>query len=372
MTKTLLPTTVIGSYPLPPWLEQARGAAERGELTAEQLEEAHDNAVRSAIVDQEIAGIDVITDGELRRETMVYFFTKRIGGYDNSGRMQPIGNLDPSIQMPDPIVRDKVRPGSLGAEMARHFRFLQEYTRAKTKVCVTGPHMLAKRAHNEAYGWDRELVFELAEIMNADLKQVVAAGCRAIQIDEPVWVGWPDEVREWAVEAFNRTVDGVDAEISLHICYGNYRLQRLFVGEYADLFPAVLDANAHRILLEFGRLGHDMLELFQKYATDMELGVGVVDVKSPEVEPVETIAERMRTALRYVPANKVWFTPDCGMKFARRDAAFGKLRALVAAADQVRADVEGRPPTAVSATSAATSGEVDGDIRVQAGAPSDG
>ena len=368
MATKLLPTTVIGSYPLPPWLEQARAAGERGELTAEQVEEAHDNAVRSAIVDQEIAGIDVITDGELRRETMVYFFTRRIDGYDNTGRMQPIGNLDPSIQMPDPIVREKVRRGSLGAEMARQFRFLDAYARAETKVCVTGPHMLAKRAHNEAYSSDRELVFDLAEIMNADLKEVVAAGCRAIQIDEPVWVGWPDEVRAWAVEAFNRTVEGVEAEISLHICYGNYKLQRLFVGQYADLFPAVLDARADRLLLEFGRLGHDMLELFTTYQTDMELGVGVVDVKDATVEPVEAIAERMRTALRYVPANKVWFTPDCGMKFARRDAAFGKLRALVAAADLVRAEVEGRRAPAAAL---APAGEIEGDIRAQAGAPAD-
>ena len=368
MTTKLLPTTVIGSYPLPAWLEQARAAGERGELTAEQVEEAHDNAVRSAIVDQEIAGIDVITDGELRRETMVYFFTRRIEGYDNTGRMQPIGNLDPSIQMPDPIVRDTVRRGSLGAEMARHFRFLDAYARAETKVCVTGPHMLAKRAHNEAYPSDRELVFDLAEILNADLKEVVAAGCRAIQIDEPVWVGWPDEVRAWAVEAFNRTVEGVDAEISLHICYGNYQLQRLFTGQYADLFPAVLGANADRLLLEFGRLGHDMLELFTRYQTDMELGVGVVDVKDAAVEPVETIAERMRTALRYVPASKVWFTPDCGMKFARRDAAFGKLRALVAAAELVRSEVEGRR---TPGTAAAAAGQIAGDIRVQSGAPTD-
>lgn len=367
MTMALLPTTVIGSYPLPPWLEHARTAAEGGELTPEQLEEAHDWAVRSAILDQEVAGVDVITDGELRRETMVYFFTKRIRGYDNAGRMKPIGNLDPSIQMPDPIIREHVGRGGLGAEMARQFRFLKTYARPGVKVCVTGPHMLAKRAHNEAYPNDRDLVFDLAEVMNAELKELVGAGCDFIQIDEPVWVGWPDEVREWAVEAFNRTVEGVDAKIALHICYGNYKLQQLFTGQYSDLFPAVLGAHASQILLEFGRLGHDMLGLFEQYPTDMELGVGVVDVKDDGVEAVETIAERMRTALRYVPAERVWFTPDCGMKFARRDAAFGKLRALVAARDLVRSEIEGR-----RAPSGAAAESFPAGIRGQVGAPTGG
>jgi len=184
----LLPTTVIGSYSFPAWLESVRGLARQGALAADDLAEAHDNAVRSAVLDQEVAGVDVVTDGELRRETMVNFFSMRIGGFDMTGKMKPIGNLDPSIQMLDPVVREKVtRKGPLG--MDAHFRFLKGCARARTKVCVTGPQMLAKRATNEFYATDRELVFDLADILNGELKGLVAAGCDFIQIDEPVWVG---------------------------------------------------------------------------------------------------------------------------------------------------------------------------------------
>jgi 5-methyltetrahydropteroyltriglutamate--homocysteine methyltransferase len=148
-TLPLLPTTTIGSYSFPRWLGEVRVLGAQGVLTPEEVEEAHDNAVRSVIKDHEMAGVDIFTDGEIRRETMVNFFSARIHGFDMSGRMKPIGNLDPSIQMPDPIVREKVRhKGGLG--MDKHFRFLRDHTDRGVKVCVTGPQMLAKRATNEA------------------------------------------------------------------------------------------------------------------------------------------------------------------------------------------------------------------------------
>ncbi len=231
----LLPTTLVGSYSFPSWLEMARESAKQGKLTDSELEEAHDNGVKSCIKDQEIAGLDVITDGELRRETMVYFFSKRIHGFDNNGRMKAIGNLDPSIQMPDPVIVDKIRrAGSIG--MANHFSFLKKYASAYPKVTITGPQMLAKRATNEYYKDEKELVFDLAAVLNAELKEVVDAGCDFVQVDEPVWVGYPEDM-PWLVEAFNRMVDGIKAKIVLHVCYGNYQLRKLFTGTYADLFP---------------------------------------------------------------------------------------------------------------------------------------
>ncbi len=323
----LLPTTVIGSYSFPAWLERARALAREGRLSGPELEEAHDNAVRSAITDQEIAGVDIITDGELRRETMVNFFSARIHGFDMSGKMKAIGNLDPSIQMLDPIVREKVRhKGSLG--MDTHFRFLKAYARHRTKVCVTWPQMLAKRATNEAYPSDKELIFDLADVLNIELKGLVAAGCDFLQIDEPVWVGYPKDM-PWLVESFNKLVSGVDAKIALHVCYGNYQLKKLFTGQYEELFPAILDTNAQQISLEFAVSDGVGLDLFRKFPTQKEVVVGVIDVKDERVESPDTVARRIRQALEFIPAEKMYIAPDCGMKFMARDRAFAKLRAMV-------------------------------------------
>jgi 5-methyltetrahydropteroyltriglutamate--homocysteine methyltransferase len=334
---TLLPTTVIGSYSFPSWLDHARALAKQGVLSPSQLEEAHDNAVRSAITDQEVAGVDIITDGEIRRETMVNFFSARIHGFDMSGKMKPIGNLDPSIQMPDPVVREKVRhKGSLG--MDKHFRFLKSYARHRTKVCVTGPQMLAKRATNEAYPSDKELVFDLADVLNIELKGLVAAGCDFLQIDEPVWVGYPQDM-PWLVESFNRLIGGVDAKIALHVCYGNYQLKKLFSGQYEELFPAILDTNAHQISMEFAVSDGVGLELFKKYPTDKEIVVGVIDVKDEKVETADLVARRIRKALEFIPADKMYIAPDCGMKFMPRDRAFGKLQAMVEGARNVRREL---------------------------------
>jgi 5-methyltetrahydropteroyltriglutamate--homocysteine methyltransferase len=334
----LIPTTVIGSYSFPPWLGYLRKAAEKTELTPGELVEAHDNAVKSAIKDQELAGVDVITDGELRRETMVNFFSARIHGFDMKGKMKAIGNLDPSIQMPDPIVREKIRRRN-GLGMDRHFRFLQKHAAHGTKVCVTGPQMLAKRANNEYYPSDKELIFDLTDVLNVELKELVAAGCDFIQIDEPVWVGYPEDM-PWLVESFNRLVEGVDAKIALHVCYGNYQLKKLFKGEYDELFPAILETNSDQLSLEFAVSDGVGLDLFKKHPTDKEIVVGVTDVKDEAVETADVVAARIRQALEYIPVEKIWVSPDCGMKFMPRDRAYGKLKAMVEGARLVREELQ--------------------------------
>jgi 5-methyltetrahydropteroyltriglutamate--homocysteine methyltransferase len=333
----ILPTTVIGSYSLPPWLDKAREMAKTGLLGAGDLAEAHDNAVRSAVLDQEVAGVDIITDGELRRETMVNFFSMRIHGFDMAGKMKPIGNLDPDIQMLDPVVREKVRRrGSLG--MDDHFRFLKGCARARTKVCVTGPQMLAKRATNEFYPTDKELVFDLTDILNTELKGLVEAGCDFIQIDEPVWVGYPRDM-DWLVESFNRLVDGVRAKIALHTCYGNYKLKRLFKGQYDELFPAILETRTDQISMEFAVSDGAGLDLFTRFPTGKEIVVGVIDVKDDAIESPAVVAGRIRSALKHVAPEKLYISPDCGMKFMPRERAFGKLKAMVEGARIVRKEL---------------------------------
>ena len=324
----LLPTSVIGSYSFPRWLDHVRELGAKGVLTQAQVEEANDNAVKSVIKDHELAGVDIITDGEIRRETMVYFFSKRIHGFDfEHTKLHPIGNLDPSIQMPDPVVVDRVK-WQESLKMDQHFRFLKAHTGAGTKVCVTGPQMLAKRATNEYYKDEKELIFDLAVILNKELKSLVATGCSFIQIDEPVWVGYPQDM-PWLVQSFNKLVEGVEAKIALHVCYGNYQLKKLFTGQYAELFPAILDTHSHQICLEFAVSDGIGLELFQQYKTDKEVGVGVIDVKDEKVETAEVVAQRIRQALKYIPAEKMTIVPDCGMKFMPRERAFGKLKAMV-------------------------------------------
>lgn len=340
MPLPLLPTTVIGSYSLPRWLEHVRDLGTQGKLTPAQVTEAHDNAVRSAVCDQEVAGVDVITDGELRRETMVNFFSMRIHGFDMAGKLKAIGNLDPSLQMLDPVVREKVRhKGSLG--MDEHFRFLKAFARHRTKVCVTGPQMLAKRATNEFYPSDKELIFDLTDILNIELKGLVAAGCDFIQIDEPIWVGYPQDM-PWLVESFNRLIDGVNAKIGLHVCYGNYQLKKLFSGQYAELFPAILETHAHQLSFEFAVSDGVGLELFKQHKTDKEIVVGVIDVKDETVETPEIVAGRIRQALKFIPAEKMVISPDCGMKFMSRDRAFGKLKAMVDGTRLVRQELAAR------------------------------
>ncbi|HEX9658462.1 MAG TPA: methionine synthase [Bacteroidota bacterium] len=333
----LLPTTVIGSYSFPAWLDKAREMGNQGILSPAQVEEAHDNAVKSAIKDQEMAGVDIITDGELRRETMVNFFSMRIHGFDMSGKLKPIGNLDPNIKMLDPIVREKVRhKGSL--EMENHFAFFREHTTHRTKVCVTGPQMLAKRATNEHYATDKELIFDLTDILNIELKSIVAAGCDFIQIDEPIWVGYPQDM-PWLVDSFNKLVEGVKAKIALHVCYGNYQLKKLFKGQYAELFPAILETKSDQLSLEFAVSDGVGLELFKQYKTDKEIVVGVIDVKDERIETPEVVAKRIRKALEFIPAERLYLSPDCGMKFMPRQRAFRKLKSMVAGTKIVRAEL---------------------------------
>jgi 5-methyltetrahydropteroyltriglutamate--homocysteine methyltransferase len=326
----LLPTSVIGSYSFPRWLDRIREQGAKGALSTSDVNEAYDNVVKSVIKDQELAGVDIITDGEIRRETMVYFFSKRIHGFDfDHARMHALGNLDPFIQMPDPVINDKVE-WKEGLKMDEHFRFLRDHSVAHTKVCVTGPQMLAQRATNEFYRDEKELVFDLAEIL--------AAGCDFIQIDEPVWVGYPKDM-PWLVESFNKLVGGVEAKIALHVCYGNYQLKKLFSGQYAELFPAILDTHCQQICLEFAVSDGIGLELFKQYPTDKEVGVGVIDVKDEKVETLEVVAQRIRKALKCISAEKMTIVPDCGMKFMPRDRAFGKLKAMVEGTKIVRREL---------------------------------
>ena len=180
--------------------------------------------------------------------------------------------------------------------------------------------------------------FDLADILNAELKRLVEAGCTFIQIDEPVWVGYPQDM-PWLVESFNRLVRDVRAKIALHVCYGNYQLKRLFTGQYDDLFPALLGVHADQLSMEFAVSDGAGLGLFRRHPTDKEVVVGVIDVKSPEVETPAVVADRIRKALKFIPPERMFISPDCGMKFMPRDRAFAKLQAMVEGTRIVRREL---------------------------------
>jgi 5-methyltetrahydropteroyltriglutamate--homocysteine methyltransferase len=199
--------------------------------------------------------------------------------------------------------------------------------------------LLVKRATNEFYANDKEATFDAARVLNDELKECVVAGCDYIQIDEPVWVGYPRDI-DWLVEAFNLLVEGLNAKIALHICYGNYQLKRLFKGQYDELFPQILNVNAHQLSLEFAVSDGIALDLFNKYPTEKEIVVGVIDVKDERVETSDVVAQRIRRALEYIPVERLYVSPDCGMKFMPRDRAFAKLKAMVDGTRIVRRELE--------------------------------
>ncbi len=331
MTLPILPTSVVGSYSMPGWLERLKTEYFARRISRHDLEEIHDNAVKAAIKDQEVAGVDVITDGELRRDNMMDYFLERLPGVqiDRSSKKFYYDFYNCSVQ-------GKLPMAPLG--VAEDFRFLRRFTDHEAKFCVTGPHALTKRIHNEFYPTEEALATDLARALNLELKELVKAGARVIQIDEPYYSGFPDDLT-WGVKVLNTLVEGVDAKIAVHICYGNRYGKPSWEGSYRYLFPRILEAKVQQLTLEFARRGGEDLDLFREFKPPFELGVGVIDVKTQAVETPDMVAERIRRALEFVPAEGVTVMPDCGCFHLPRDIAFAKLCAMVEGTRIVRKEL---------------------------------
>jgi 5-methyltetrahydropteroyltriglutamate--homocysteine methyltransferase len=178
----------------------------------------------------------------------------------------------------------------------------------------------------------------LARVMNMELKELARAGARHIQIDEPYYSGFPEDL-SWGVKVLNTLVEGVDAKIALHVCYGNRYGKPSWAGNYRYLFPTILEANIQQITMEFARRGGEDLELFKEFPNKLELGVGVIDVKTHEVETADIVAERIRKALKFVPAERLLILPDCGCLHLPQDVAFNKLRSMVQGTKIIRKEL---------------------------------
>jgi 5-methyltetrahydropteroyltriglutamate--homocysteine methyltransferase len=350
-----LPTTVVGSYSVPEWLERLKTEYYQRRISAAHLAEIHDVAIKAAVKDQERAGIDIVSDGELRRDNDIDYFLARIPGVQIAQRAKSdyYDYYDAAVTAPLPE-GDKQALG-----LAGDFEFTRALTDRPVKFSFTGPFSLSRRLRGSAYRDQAELVRALARRLNTEARALAAAGAEFLQIDEPFLAGYPEQAA-LAVEAVNIVTDGVPATWGLHVCYGNRYARPSWEGHYDFLFPAVLGARVDQLVLEFARKGLEDLRLIKEYAWPSALGLGVIDVKSPSVESPELVAARIRRALEYVDPARLVVNPDCGLRHLAPEVARRKLRAMVTGAAIVRSELgttSTRPSPAPGDDDSHTSGE---------------
>jgi 5-methyltetrahydropteroyltriglutamate--homocysteine methyltransferase len=338
-TLPLLPTSTVGSYAPPSWLVAATEAIGRGEFGPRDIQETLDDAVRVALLDQEAAGIDIVTDGEMRRVDFVMGFYDRLQGLRSlppQRRKGPEGHdMRPRWEITEPLAA----PEGLG--IREEFELCRTLTAKPIKVTCPGPFTLSGRlAPGSVYPDRTAVAARLAEIINDELRRVAAAGATFVQIDEPSYAVYPDRPREF-VELFNRTVEGVPAKIGVHMCFGNFRGRPVGKRTYRPLFPTILEARADQLVLEFANREMAELELWREFPSDKELGAGLVDVKSYYLETPEDVAARIRACLKVVAPEKLHVLPDCGFSQTARWASFAKLKSLVEGARIVRRELSG-------------------------------
>lgn len=336
----LLPTTVVGSYSVPEWLERLKTDCYQRKISGQYLKEIHEVAIKAALKDQETAGVDIVSDGELRRDNDIDYFLARIPGIEipQLAKAFYYDYYETSVSQPLPVDT----ASSLG--LAQDFQFTRAYTDHPIKFSFTSPYALTRRLRirDHAYADRADLVRAIATVLNREARALAEAGAQLLQIDEPFLAGYPHDV-DLAIEAVNIVTRDVDVTWALHVCYGNRYARPLWEGHYDFLFPAVLEADVDQLVLEFARKGYDDLELIRRYRWDRDLGLGVVDVKSEDVEPVDLVAAHIRRALEFVPADRLIVNPDCGLRHLPAATARSKLQSMVAAASLVRREVEGEP-----------------------------
>ena len=334
----LLPTTVVGSYSVPEWLERLKTEYYQRRISAQHMAEINEVAIKAAVKDQELAGIDIVSDGELRRDNDVDYFLARIPGVNIPQRAKAdyFDYYDAEVTRPLPEL-----PEGLG--LADDFRFTRQLTERPIKFSFTGPFSLSRRIRDDAYSEPGDLVRALARRLNAEARELAAAGADLLQIDEPFLAGYPEQV-ELAIEAVNIVTEDVPVSWALHVCYGNRYARPSWEGHYDFLFPAVLAARVDQLVLEFARKGLEDLRLIKQYAWPSSLGLGVIDVKSATVETPDLVAARIRRALEYVEPGRLMINPDCGLRHLAPEVARRKLHAMVAGTAIVRSELDRAEP----------------------------
>jgi len=339
----ILLTTVVGSYPQPDWLVDRAmlgsrlpprtRATEIWRVAPEQLEQAQDDATVVAIRDLERAGIDIITDGEIRRESYSNRFATALQGMDldrPGTALDRTGHPTPVPRVVGPVRR--TRPVEV-----RDVEFLRANTDRPIKATLPGPFTMSQQAQDDYYKDEAELAMALAVAVNEEIRALFAAGADVVQIDEPYLQARSEKARRFAIPAINRALDRVQGTTALHTCFGYAHI----VHERPNGYPFLAELSetrAAQISIESAQQNVDLSVL--SALKDKQLIVGVIDLsdESP-VEDVETVASRIRNALQFVDAERLILAPDCGMKYLSREKAFGKLSALAQAAARVRSEL---------------------------------
>jgi 5-methyltetrahydropteroyltriglutamate--homocysteine methyltransferase len=339
----LLPTTVVGSYPQPDWLVDRALLSKSVPRTRMQamwrlppahLEEAQDDATIVAIRDMERAGIDIVTDGEIRRESYSNRLATALDGIDTDNPAIIVSRS--GLETPVPRVVGKIRR-SAPVEL-RDMEFLRKNTDRAAKITLPGPFTMSQQAKDEFYGDDEALAMAFAEAVNAEARDLERAGADAIQLDEP-WVrNNPELARRIAVKAINRALDGITVPTVVHLCFGYAAVVPgstkpagySFLSELADTSAEQISIEAAQPRLDLGVL---------KDLAPKKIMLGVLDLGDPEIETVSVVSERIRNGLKHVGPDRLVLAPDCGMKYMPRATAFGKLKAMCEAAARVRSEL---------------------------------
>ncbi len=337
-----MPTTVVGSYVQPDWLvdrENLKGrlpprvrAREIWKVPGEALEEAQDTATLAAIHDFEQAGIDIVSDGEIRRESYSNRIATALGGID-------IDNPGTAIDRtghPNPVPRISGRIHRARPIEVRDAEFLVANTSRMTKITVPGPFTMTQQAQNDYYDSNEEAAMDYAAAINQEIRALFAAGVDVVQLDEPYMQARPEIAKEYAVASINRAVEGVEGTTAVHLCFGYAHIVHDRPSAYSFL-PELEKAAVDQVSIEAAQPDLDLGILEQLPSKTVILGV--LDLGDPGIEHPETVAARIRRALEIVPPERIVIAPDCGMKYLARDTALGKLKAMVAGADIVRREI---------------------------------
>src|SRR3954470_14353816 len=337
-----LPTMVVGSLPQPDWLIDRERLGQRfpprvrarelWRIPPEFLQEAQDDATLAAVRAQEEAGLDVVTDGEIRRESYSNHFATALAGLDldspghvrnRSGIDIPVPRVTGEIRRPAPVQVDDVR-------------FLRAHSDRAIKITVPGPFTMAQQAQNDHYADDRSLALAYADVVREEIADLFAAGADIVQIDEPWLQARPEIARKYGAEAVTRAVEGAPGPVHLHICFGYAAMVAerpegySFLRELADTPVAAVSVETAQSRLDPATL---------RPLRGKGIALGVLDLSTPEVEPPEVVADRVRRALDDVDVDKLVLTSDCGLKYLPRESAAGKMRSLALAAEILRGEI---------------------------------
>ena len=339
----LFACTIVGSYPQPDWLidrEKLKKqfpprtrARELWRINEPLLRAAQDDATRLAILDQERAGLDIVSDGEIRRESYSNHFATALEGVDLDNPGKALDRSGEPVFVPR-IVGPIRRKRAVGVE---DLKFLKANTDRKVKFTVPGPFTMTQQAQNDHYASERAAALDYAAAVNEEIADLFEAGADVVQLDEPYMQARPEKAREYGVEALNRALDGIDGVTCIHICFGYAALIHERPEGYSFL-PELANTHCHQVSIETGQSNLDCEVL--RSLEDKRVLLGVLDLSTEEVETVETVKQRVRRALEHDAPERILLAPDCGMKYLSRDAAFGKLSNMAKAAAELRAEFE--------------------------------